>query len=91
MTEEERKTITQAVQTAKKRIAEAAIASGRKPEDITLVAATKMNDAERVRAAIAAAWMSAAKTACRSCWKSMSSMRMTASRCILLARCRPIK
>ena len=54
MTEEERKTITQAVQTAKKRIAEAAIASGRKPEDITLVAATKMNDAERVRAAIAA-------------------------------------
>ena len=54
MTEEERKNITQAVQTAKKRIAEAAIASGRKPEDITLVAATKMNDAERVRAAIAA-------------------------------------
>lgn len=54
MTEEERKTITQAVQTAKKRIAEAAIASGRKPEDITLVAATKMNDAERVRAAIEA-------------------------------------
>ena len=54
MTEEERKNITQAVQTAKKRIAEAAIASGRKPEDITLVAATKMNDAERVRAAIEA-------------------------------------
>ena len=54
MTEEERKTITQAVQTAKKRIAEAAIASGRKPEDITLVAATKMNDAECVRAAIEA-------------------------------------
>ena len=54
MTEEERKTITQAVQTAKKCIAEAAIASGRKPEDITLVAATKMNDAERVRAAIEA-------------------------------------
>ena len=38
----------------KKRIAEAAVKSGRKPEDITLVAATKMNDAERVREAIAA-------------------------------------
>lgn len=54
MTEEERRKITEAVQTAKTRIAEAAVAAGRKPEDITLVAATKMNDAERVRAAIEA-------------------------------------
>ena len=30
----------------------AAVAAGRKPEEITLVAASKMNDAERVRAAI---------------------------------------
>ena len=35
-------------------IAEAAIAAGRKPEEITLCAATKMNDAENVRQAIAA-------------------------------------
>lgn len=36
------------------RIAKAAISSGRKPEEITLVAASKMNDAEQVKAAIAA-------------------------------------
>ena len=35
-------------------IAAAAVAAGRKPEEITLVAASKMNDAERVREAIAA-------------------------------------
>lgn len=54
MTEEERKKIIEKVAEAKQRIAEAAIASGRKPEDITLVAATKMNDADRVRAAVEA-------------------------------------
>ncbi len=35
-------------------MASAAIATGRKPEDILLCAATKMNDADRVRQAIAA-------------------------------------
>ena len=35
-------------------IARAAESSGRRPEDITLVAATKMNDASRVREAIEA-------------------------------------
>ena len=35
-------------------IADAAIAAGRKPEDIQLCAATKMNDADKVRQAIAA-------------------------------------
>ena len=35
-------------------IAEAALAAGRDPAEITLVAASKMNDAERVREAIAA-------------------------------------
>ncbi len=35
-------------------IAEAAIAAGRKPEDILLCAATKMNDSDKVRQAIAA-------------------------------------
>ena len=38
----------------KAELAEAALASGRKPEDVLLLAATKMNDAERVRRAIAA-------------------------------------
>ena len=36
------------------RIARAAEESGRKAEDITLVAATKMNDAERVKEAVQA-------------------------------------
>ncbi len=46
--------ITENVKRVYERIAEAAAASGRSPEDITLVAATKMNDAERVKEAIKA-------------------------------------
>ena len=42
------------VKKIKVKIAEAAIAAGRNPEDILLCAATKMNDAENVRQAIAA-------------------------------------
>ncbi len=42
------------VKRVRERIAEAAIKSGREPTDITLVAATKMNDDARVRAAIEA-------------------------------------
>ena len=47
-------TIAENVKSVKEKIAAAAISSGRKPEDIVLVAATKMNDADRVRQAIAA-------------------------------------
>ena len=54
MIDEEQKQIEQKVAEAKRRIVQAAIAAGRRPEDILLVAATKMNDADRVRAAIAA-------------------------------------
>ena len=54
MTQLERLEIERNVAAVREKIAEAAIAAGRRPEDITLVAATKMNDAERVRAAIAA-------------------------------------
>lgn len=54
MTEAERSIIVQKISEAKQRIAQAAIACGRRPEDITLAAATKMNDTERVRAAIEA-------------------------------------
>lgn len=54
MTEEERRQIEENVAQARERIARAAVEAGRRPGDITLVAATKMNDAERVRAAIAA-------------------------------------
>ncbi len=46
--------IQENVKALRARIAEAAQQSGRCPEDITLVAATKMNDAARVREAIAA-------------------------------------
>ena len=54
MTQQERKEIWDNVAHAREVIAKAAQAAGKKPEDITLVAATKMNDAERVREAIAA-------------------------------------
>ncbi len=46
--------IQENVKALRAKIAEAAEKSGRRPEDITLVAATKMNDAARVREAIAA-------------------------------------
>ena len=42
------------IQSVQERIARAAERAGRSPDDIILVAASKMNDAERVRAAIAA-------------------------------------
>ena len=47
-------TITENVALVKENIARAAIAAGRDPGEILLVAATKMNDAARVREAIAA-------------------------------------
>lgn len=46
--------ITDNVRAVRGKIAEAAIAAGRDPGDVLLVAATKMNDADRVREAIAA-------------------------------------
>jgi len=46
--------ISENVLLVKERISAAAVACGRDPEDIKLVAATKMNDADRVREAIAA-------------------------------------
>ena len=46
--------IAENVKDVKSKIAAAAAACGRKPEDILLCAATKMNDADRVREAVAA-------------------------------------
>lgn len=46
--------IAENVKSIKQRVAEAAVRSGRAPEDVRLCAATKMNDASRVREAIAA-------------------------------------
>lgn len=46
--------ITENVRRVRADIAAAALAAGRRPEDIRLLAATKMNDASRVREAIAA-------------------------------------
>ncbi|MGN1014660.1 MAG: YggS family pyridoxal phosphate-dependent enzyme [Butyricicoccus sp.] len=54
MTIQEQKEIEANVASARERIARAAQKAGRRPEDILLVAATKMNDAERVQAAVRA-------------------------------------
>ncbi len=54
MTVDERTQIEQNVAQARARIAAAAKACGRDPSEIMLVAATKMNDTERVQAAIRA-------------------------------------
>ena len=47
-------TITENVAEVKRRIAAAAESAGREPSEILLVAASKMNDASRVREAVAA-------------------------------------
>lgn len=52
MTEQEERTLRENIANVKERAAEAAVRAGRRPEDITLVAATKMNRAERVRFAV---------------------------------------
>lgn len=52
MTEQEERTLRENIANVKERAAEAAVRAGRRPEDITLVAATKMNSAERVRFAV---------------------------------------
>lgn len=54
MTEQEKIALQDRVRAVRERVAAAAQRAGKRPEDIILVAATKMNDAERVRAAIAA-------------------------------------
>ena len=46
--------IAENIAQVRRRIADAAVQAGRKPEEITLVGASKMNDAEACRAAIAA-------------------------------------
>ena len=46
--------IEQNVARIRAELAEAALAAGRRPEEVLLIAASKMNDAERVRRAIAA-------------------------------------
>lgn len=52
MTETEYQVLQERLQSIKARIAAAAQKAGREPSEILLVAATKMNDAERVQAAI---------------------------------------
>lgn len=49
MTEEEKIILRDNIARVKERAAEAAIRAGRKPEEIALVAATKMNSTERIR------------------------------------------
>lgn len=54
MTEQEKKELQDRIHSVQERVAQAAVRAGRNPDDITLVAASKMNDTERVRAAIEA-------------------------------------
>ena len=52
MTEQEKSELRDRIKAVQERIARAAEHAGRDPKEITLVAASKMNDAEHVRAAI---------------------------------------
>lgn len=52
MTEQEKNGLKDRIAAVQERIRQAAVQAGRDPQDITLVAATKMNDAAHVQAAI---------------------------------------
>lgn len=52
MTEQEQAALRERIIGVRERAAEAALRAGRRPEEITIVAATKMNGAERVRFAV---------------------------------------
>ncbi len=52
MTKQEEKNLRESIARVRERAAEAAVRAGRRPEEITLVAASKMNCAERVRFAV---------------------------------------
>ena len=54
MTETERSTLEERLHDVQQRIEQAARAARRDPKEVLLVAATKVNDAERVQAAIQA-------------------------------------
>ena len=54
MTEQESRELKSRIESVQERVARAAQRAGKKPEDIILVAASKMNNAERVHAAITA-------------------------------------
>lgn len=54
MTEQENRELKSRIESVQERVARAAQRAGKKPEDIILVAASKMNNAERVHAAITA-------------------------------------
>ena len=52
MTEQEQALLAENIARVRERVAEAAIRAGRRPEEVALLAATKMNSAERVRFAV---------------------------------------
>ena len=72
-------------------IAAAARAAGREPGEVTLCAATKMNDAQAVRRAIQAGVDCCGETGCRSLRPSWQTMPMQGLRSISSAICRPIR
>ena len=91
MTEQEKKELQERVKSVIERVNNAAVQAGRDPSEITLVAATKMNDAERVQAAIEAGIRVCGETVCRSCRKSMNRTPTMAQTFSLSARCRPTR
>ena len=86
MTEQEKKELQERVKSVIERVNNAAVQAGRDPSEITLVAATKMNDAERVQAAI-----EAGIRVYRNCRRSMNRTPTMAQTFSLSARCRPTR
>ena len=91
MTELDVQTLKQNIQQVQERIDAAAKKAGRSASDIHLVAATKMNDAERVRVAIENGIQIAGENRVQEPWKSMICMRTTGHPCILSGHCKAIK
>lgn len=80
--------IAENVKLVKENIAAAAIRCGRDPNEIKLVAATKMNDASRVREAIAAGVDICGENRVQELQEKLAKGHMTAARCISSVICR---
>ena len=91
MTEQESRELKNRIAAVLERVAQAAQRAGKNPEDIILVAASKMMMQNECVRLFLPESRYAAKTVYRNCWKNMSNMRMMGQICNTSAPFKPIK
>ncbi|WP_243107177.1 hypothetical protein [Butyricicoccus sp. OF10-2] len=91
MTEQEKKELQERVKSVIERVNNAAVQAGRDPSEITLVAATKMNDAERVQVAIEAGIRVCGENRVQELQEKYEQDAYDGADLSLSARCRPTR